>query len=103
MLAALLNSPIAEAFTYAYSFQRDIPKRVYAAIPIPEISSDIKQIIDSLVYRYLEVLQKDIFLFLVRRLTSITVRIIIPMPERAEGRRMATSLTPIIFISGTIE
>lgn len=59
MLAALLNSPIAEAFTYAHSFQRDIPKRVYAAIPIPEISSDTKQIIDSLVYRYLEVSQKD--------------------------------------------
>jgi len=30
-LAALLNSPIVEAFTYAHSFQKDIPKRVYAA------------------------------------------------------------------------
>lgn len=59
MLAALLNSPIAEAFTYAHSFQKDIPKRVYSAIPIPDISSDTKQIIDSLVYRYLEVSQKD--------------------------------------------
>lgn len=59
LLAAFLNSPIAEAFTYAYSFQKDIPKRVYAKIPIPEISFDTKQIIDSLVYRYLEVIQKD--------------------------------------------
>ncbi|ODS33162.1 MAG: N-6 DNA Methylase [Candidatus Scalindua rubra] len=59
LLAALLNSPIAEAFTYAHSFQRDIPKRIYESIPVPEIPSDIKQIIDSLVYRYSEVLQKD--------------------------------------------
>ncbi len=58
-LAALLNSPIAEAFTYAHSFQKDIPKRVYSAIPIPDLSSDTKQIIDSLVYRYSEVLQND--------------------------------------------
>ena len=33
-LAALLNSPIAQAFTYAYSSGRDIPKRVYSAIPV---------------------------------------------------------------------
>jgi type I restriction-modification system DNA methylase subunit len=59
ILAALLNSPIAEAYTYAHSFQKDIPKRVYASIPVPEIPSDTKQIIDSLVCRYLEVLQKD--------------------------------------------
>lgn len=58
-LAALLNSPIVEAFTYAHSFQKDIPKRVYADIPIPEVSSDIKQIIDSLVNYYLKMLPKN--------------------------------------------
>lgn len=59
MLAAVLNSPIAEAFIYAHSFQKDIPKRVYADIPIPEISFDTKQIIDYLVNHYLKVLRKD--------------------------------------------
>ena len=59
MLAALLNSPIAEAFIYAHSFQKDIPKRVYADIPIPEVSFDTKQIIDYLVNHYLKVLRKD--------------------------------------------
>lgn len=58
-LAALLNSPIVEAFAYAHSFQKDIPKRVYADIPIPEVSSDIKQIIDSLVNYYLKMLPKN--------------------------------------------
>lgn len=59
MLAALLNSPIAEAYIYDHSFQKDIPKRVYADIPIPEISFDTKQIIDYLVNHYLKVLRKD--------------------------------------------
>lgn len=58
-LAALLNSPVAVAFSYAHSFQRNIPKRVYMDIPIPEISSNIKKIIDSLVNHYLKVLRKD--------------------------------------------
>lgn len=59
MLATLLNSPIAVAFIYAHSFQKDIPKRVYTDIPIPEISIDTKQIIDYLVNHYLKVLRKD--------------------------------------------
>lgn len=59
VLAALLNSPIAAAFTYAHSFQRTIPKRAYQDIPIPEMPSDSMQIIYSLVHNYLEVLHKD--------------------------------------------
>jgi hypothetical protein len=59
LLAALLNSPVAAAFTYAHSFQRTIPKRVYEDIPIPEVSSDSKHIISSFVHDYLIALQKD--------------------------------------------
>ena len=59
ILAALLNSPIASAFVYANSFQKDIPKRVYAHIPIPEISFDAGQMIDYLVNHYLTMLRKD--------------------------------------------
>lgn len=59
LLAAILNSPVAAAFSYAHSFQRSIPKRVYEDIPIPEISSDAGQIIHALVLNYLESLQKD--------------------------------------------
>jgi len=56
ILAALLNSPVAAAFVYANSFQRTITKRVYQDIPIPEMSSDAKQDISSLVRNYLETL-----------------------------------------------
>lgn len=59
ILAALLNSPIAAAFTYTHSFQRTIPKRVYKDIPIPEISSDSGEHIHSLVCNYLNALQID--------------------------------------------
>lgn len=59
LLAALLNSPVAAAFTYAHSFQRTIPKRVYEDIPVPEVSSDSGQIISSFVRNYLIALQKD--------------------------------------------
>lgn len=53
-LAAILNSPIAEAFIYLHSFQRDIPKRVYADIPIAAIPIESCEVIDSLVDRYIE-------------------------------------------------
>lgn len=59
VLAALLNSPIAAAFTYAHSFQWTIPKRAYQDIPIPEMPSDSMQIIYSLVHNYLEALHNN--------------------------------------------
>lgn len=59
VLAALLNSPIAAAFTYAHSFQRTIPKRAYQDIPIPEMSSDSVQVIYSLVHSYVEALHRN--------------------------------------------
>ncbi len=59
VLAALLNSPIAAAFTYAHSFQRTIPKRAYQDIPIPGMSSDSVQVIYSLVHSYVEALHKN--------------------------------------------
>ena len=54
ILAALLNSPLAEAFVYSHSFQRDITKHVYSSIPVPNISFDAWHIIHSLVSHYLE-------------------------------------------------
>jgi len=59
ILTALLNSPVAAAFTFAHSFQRTIPKRVYEDIPIPEVSSDSGQIIYSLVRNYLDAQKND--------------------------------------------
>ncbi|MBI4685475.1 MAG: N-6 DNA methylase [Nitrospirae bacterium] len=59
VLAALLNSPIAAAFTYAHSFQRTIPKRAYQDIPIPEMPSDSVQVIYSLVHSYVEALHRN--------------------------------------------
>jgi type I restriction-modification system DNA methylase subunit len=61
LLAALLNSPVAVAFTYAHSFQRTITKRVYQDIPIPEISNESKMIINTLVNNYLEAISLNTF------------------------------------------
>ena len=51
-LAGVLNSPIAQAFAYAHSDKRDIPKRVYAYIPVPYDPSDAIQLINELVDKY---------------------------------------------------
>ena len=59
ILAAVLNSPIAAAFVYSHSFQRDIQKRVYSAIPIPYIPPEAEKIIKFWVKHYLEVVNKD--------------------------------------------
>lgn len=59
ILAALLNSPVAQAVAYAHGSKRDITKRVYESIPIPEISSYSEQVIYSLVRNYLDALSKD--------------------------------------------
>jgi len=53
LLAALLNSPIAEAFVYAHSSKRDIPKWIYGEIPIPFQLHDARQAIEVLVGEYL--------------------------------------------------
>lgn len=52
-LAALINSPVAAAFLYAYGNKRDIPKRLYASIPIPRNISLIEKRIEQLVKQYL--------------------------------------------------
>ena len=57
VLAAILNSPIGQAYTYAHSFQRDIPKRVYDSIPIPANLSSARPLIEGLVNEYLESLK----------------------------------------------
>lgn len=37
VIAAILNSPVAAAYVFTHSFQKDIPKRAYEAIPIPPL------------------------------------------------------------------
>ncbi len=53
-IAALLNSPIAQAFVYGYSSQRDIPKRIYQMIPVPKITEYQESVISSLVKDYIK-------------------------------------------------
>ncbi len=59
LLAALLNSPIAQAFTYAHSFQRNIPKRVYNSIPVPLNFEKADLLIQSLVNKYITIQSSD--------------------------------------------
>jgi len=59
-LAALLNSPFAQAFVYAHTRGRDIPKRIYANIPVPyELKGAFQLIIDKLVGMYLQRVELD--------------------------------------------
>ena len=55
LLAALLNSPVAQAFVYAHSFQRNIPARVYSAIPVPSNFEKANLLIQSLVNKYIAI------------------------------------------------
>jgi len=54
VLAALLNSPLAEAYVFTHSFQRDIRVQTYEDIPIPpaEKLAQSAQAIESLVREY---------------------------------------------------
>ncbi|SPD71993.1 putative N-6 DNA methylase [uncultured Desulfobacterium sp.] len=54
-LAAVLNSPVAQAFAFAHSNKRDIPKRVYDYIPIPTDYKNSIQEVNDLVKQYLKV------------------------------------------------
>ena len=58
-LAALLNSPIAQAFAYAHSSGKDIPKRVYASIPVPYDHSNAIPLINELVDSYLDSVKRS--------------------------------------------
>jgi len=53
LIAALINSPLSNAFLYAHSNKRDLTKRLYASIPIPENLSLIGNVIEQLVKQYL--------------------------------------------------
>lgn len=44
VISAILNSPVAAAYVFAHSFQKDIPKRAYEAIPIPSLDVLLKSI-----------------------------------------------------------
>jgi hypothetical protein len=54
-LVALLNSPIAQAFVYAYSGKRDIPARVYKSIPVPPNMEKADLLVQSLVNKYIAI------------------------------------------------
>lgn len=54
LIAAILNSPLAQAFVYSHSTQRDIPKRVYSLIPIPKNLQSVNTLIKALVKKYLK-------------------------------------------------
>lgn len=61
-LTALLNSPVAMAYVFAHSFQKDIPIRVYECIPLPdirviELASDL---VSGLVDRYVETVSETL-------------------------------------------
>lgn len=54
-IAALLNSPLAQAFVYSHSSQRDVPARVYGSIPVPHNMEKADLLIQSLVNKYIEI------------------------------------------------
>lgn len=58
-LAAILNSPVAQAFVYCYVSEKDILIKTYEDIPVPKIEDLQKNevIIANLVIRYLEELK----------------------------------------------
>jgi hypothetical protein len=58
-LAGLLNSTIAQAFAYAHSDKRDIPKRVYASIPVPYDCNSWIPLISELVDAYLHSIKRS--------------------------------------------
>lgn len=57
LLAALMNSLVAQAYAYAHSNKRDIPKRVYSSIPIPADIADANELITALVNKYIALIE----------------------------------------------
>jgi hypothetical protein len=57
LLAAMLNSPIAQAFAYCHGNIRDVHKRVYSSIPMPAYIADAKGLITTLVNDYLALIK----------------------------------------------
>ena len=57
LLAALMNSPIAQAFVFCHSNIRDIHKRVYSSIPIPADIADENELITALVNKYIALIE----------------------------------------------
>ncbi len=57
LLAALMNSPIAQAFAFCHSNIRDVHKRVYSSIPIPADIADANGLIIALVNKYIALIE----------------------------------------------
>ena len=57
LLAALINSPLAQAFAFCHSNIRDVHKRVYSSIPIPVDIADANALITELVNEYLALIK----------------------------------------------
>lgn len=51
-IAAIINSPLAQAYIFAHSSQRGTPKRVYEQVPIPDDIFGHDDVIKSLVNMY---------------------------------------------------
>jgi hypothetical protein len=53
LLSAFLNSPIAQAFCFAHSYQQDTRGRIYGKIPLPRLLQHPTALIDDLVRSYI--------------------------------------------------
>lgn len=60
LLAALLNSPLAQAFVHTHTSKRNIPARIYESIPVPQSLGEAGQIIVPLVSEYLRCRSTDL-------------------------------------------
>lgn len=58
-LAALLNSPVAQAYVYSLVSGRTIPKRVYQSIPVSKQLIKVNPLVESLVKQYIKLLPRD--------------------------------------------
>jgi len=54
LLAAFLNSPIAQAYCFTHSYQQDTPARVYESVPLPLQIQMANTAVDSLVQEYIK-------------------------------------------------
>jgi hypothetical protein len=58
-IAAVLNSPIANAFVFSFTSDKTITKRIYELIPIPSHNTNDIELIYTLVNEYLKNTQND--------------------------------------------
>jgi type I restriction-modification system DNA methylase subunit len=93
-IAAILNSPIAQAYVHAHSLERDILKKTYLSIPIPEKIISFDSSIKQLVLAYINnpmmenLLKIDAFILSLYKLTPEMERRILDIFWGAKDRRV---------------